>query len=127
MEVEREAGHEIVCGGGALCLCLVGEVILLSNGPGAIRTALTVADLHAPPLTLPAGATEASDLLFLDASALASVLGHAASVEAGGRGADPKDVLREAEPVLALVRGLGTLVVALRPSGTRLVGEVQTL
>lgn len=125
IEIEREGTREITCGGGALCYGLADDVLLFSNRASALRAALAVADGRAPGLGI-RSASETSDLFFIDGVAVSAALGRAALAE-GGPQADPREVAVHTEPLLAWVRGLGPLLVALKPAGMgRLGGEVRT-
>ncbi|MGC4115579.1 MAG: hypothetical protein QM765_13440 [Myxococcales bacterium] len=114
VEIDREGPREITCAAGeALCLSVASDVLLLSNRRAALKAALAVADGHAPALAASPAAAAASDLVYVDAPALAAAIGRDTGLSGD-------------EPLLGLVRAIGPLLASVHPvSSGRLVGEVQ--
>ncbi len=121
-QVEKEGGHELHCAPqGPLCLASAGSVLLVSNSPPALRSALSALDGRTPSLGSAAGA----DLLYLDAAALAANLERSSEELRERQGHEPP---RRAEPLLSALRTLGAFSAELRPGpGDSLKGEVKPL
>jgi hypothetical protein len=123
--VEREGGRAVTCSGekASLCFALADDVLLVSNRAGALRAALgaPAAGRGDEALRVP----ESAEVLFVDGPALASALGEAANALLGSPPEEAPGSHRRPEPLLSVLRALGSLEVVLRPAGaTLLAGEV---
>ncbi len=124
--VEREGGRAVTCSGekAPLCFALADDMLLVSNRAGALRAAMGVPPAGArgaEQLRVP----ESAEVLLLDGPALASALGDAAQALLGSPTEEAQGPHRQPEPLLSVLRALGSLEVVMRPAGaTLLAGEV---